>query len=258
MFFEEVTRKINEALEAFSNSVYDLLEKHRETLANLAELALHIKESEEKREFLLNHDWLFCCIPDEIITHFLCSKELIIAQDVDDCIIKFFEEDGAAELKNMLKTWEDNECFYSRKHIFEEALFVHMFGYFNSSTALLTLHTEGVIKDFSRIMLQNPRWLTKESLSDVDTQLGALSIDQFDSFLEVSSCLHNWDELKNFIQGNFDHKYPEQSSDFSRNKTAHGLVVAKMGKIDSLKRFLYLNEIYRIFYVIRSNDNVVG
>ena len=122
----------------------------------------------------------------------------------------------------------------------------HSRRYFNSSTTLLVLHTEGVITEFMRDKIQSPRFNTKNAIRDIseainDIPMSVLSFSDYQVYnLVLERVLLAFNEQ-------FELANPENASNNSRHKIAHGHAVEIETEINSLKLFLYLNEVYRLF-----------
>ena len=142
------------------------------------------------------------------------------------------------------KGWDELPYFACRKRIFHEALVNHSRRYFISSVTLLTVHTEGVITDFVRTSLKNPRYKVKKAIEDIKRELEGnndVSIYEYEVFHDVIDRIE-----KAFTEG-FEHSNPDAASNESRDKIAHGHVYEAENEVNSLKKFLYLNELYSLF-----------
>ena len=118
------------------------------------------------------------------------------------------------------------------------------FSRFNSSVTLLTVHTEGVITDFVRTSLNNPRYYVKKAIDDIQRELKEskdVSICEYEVFHDVI------ERIEKVFTESFDHANPDAASNESRDKIAHGHAYEAESEVNSLKKFLYLNELYSLF-----------
>ena len=123
---------------------------------------------------------------------------------------------------------------------------------FNSSITLLAIHTEGVIIDFVRTVLQSPRHYVKQAIKDVKEKLENtedVSIYKYEVFNDVI------ERIEQALNDGFDCANPDKASNGSRNKIAHGHVYERETEANSLKHFLYMNELYHLFLLLCNHDN---
>jgi len=205
------------------------------------------QEWSERHDFLVTHGWFYLNeLPKEIIDSIYEQKDEITTEQVDKKICEYFRENNCSALKKIVKTWRNSPYFELREHIFHQALVNHSRKYYNTSITLTALHTEGVITDFMRIKLQDPKYRASNAVEKIievveDIPLEELSLSDYQIYIGI---LYRISEA--FCE-NFSHANPDSTSDFSRHKIAHGHVVAKETEVNSLRRFLYINEIYRLF-----------
>lgn len=151
----------------------------------------------------------------------------------------------------MVYGWNDLPYFACRKGVFHEALVNHSRKYFNSAITLLAVHTEGVITDFVRTVLQSPRYYVKQAIKDVKEKLENtedVSIYEYEVFNDVI------ERIEQAFNESFDCADPDKASNGSRNKIAHGHVYEKETEVNSLKHFLYMNELYHLFLLLSNHD----
>ena len=183
-------------------------------------------------------------LPPKVINHIIEHQETLTATDVEVMIVKYFRANRCKELKRIVRSWNELPYFKCREGIFHEALVNHSRKYFNSSVTVLTIHTEGVITDFTRIQLKNPRFRLCQALEDITeelAQLGEVSLYEHDIFCDTI------ERIKEAFNENFAMDNPEEASNSSRHKIAHGHAYDKETELNSLKCFLYLNEVYYLF-----------
>ena len=138
--------------------------------------------------------------------------------------------------------------------VFHEALVNHSRKYFNSSITFLAIHTEGVITDFVRTVLQNSHYRIAQATKDVKEKLENtedVSIYEYDVFIDVI------DRIEQAFKESFDCGNPDKTSNRSRHKITHGHVYEKETEVDSLKHFLYLNELHYLFFLLSNCNNEI-
>ncbi|MFQ4200635.1 hypothetical protein C3B57_06300 [Clostridioides difficile] len=242
----ELVKSLNTQLFQMSESVKSLMESMDFSLLT------YRKEWSEQRETLLKYGWFYSEeLPEEVINYIHDRRGELSTDDVDDIIVEYFRKNRCQALKNIVKEWQKLPCFHCRGVIFHEALVNHSRKYFNSSVTLLTVHTEGVITDFVRESLKNPRFRLQKAIDDIKKELDEnidISIYEYEVFNDVI------ERIEEAFNENFSLLDPDATSNKSRHKIAHGHVYEKENEANSLKRFLYLNEIYYLFLLLINND----
>ncbi|HBF8684679.1 TPA: hypothetical protein KO123_001334 [Clostridioides difficile] len=242
----ELVKSLNTQLFQMSESVKSLMESMDFSLLT------YRKEWSEQRETLLKYGWFYSEeLPEEVINYIHDRRGELSTDDVDDIIVEYFRKNRCQALKNIVKEWQKLPCFHCRGVIFHEALVNHSRKYFNSSVTLLTVHIEGVITDFVRESLKNPRFRLQKAIDDIKKELDEnidISIYEYEVFNDVI------ERIEEAFNENFSLLDPDATSNKSRHKIAHGHVYEKENEANSLKRFLYLNEIYYLFLLLINND----
>ncbi len=215
-------------------------------------LLIYRKEWNEGRETLLKYEWFYSNeLPEEIVNTIHDNQETLSVYDVDGIIVGYFRKNRCEALKNIVKSWNSLPYFKCRTRIFHEALVNHSRRYFNSAVTLLTVHTEGVITDFVRTNLKNPRFHVEKAIEDIKTELEKntdVSIYEYEIFSDVIR------RIEEAFNENFKHSDPDATSNKSRHKIAHGHAYEAETEVNSLKRFLYLNEIYHLFMLLSNSE----
>lgn len=243
----ESVQHISEAFsQAMQSSVLQLANATQSILSNMDfSLLTYRKEWSEQRETLLKYGWFYSDeLPDELVNHIHDNQEKLSADEVNKLIIGHFRNDRCKALKLVVKRWEELPYFTCRKRIFHEALVNHSRRYFNSSVTLLTVHTEGVITDFVRTSLDNPRYKVEKAIEDIKKELeknNDVSIYEYEVFNDVIK------QIETAFTESFEHSNPDATSNESRHKIAHGHAYEAENEVNSLKKFLYLNELYSLF-----------
>lgn len=242
-----------ELVKTLHNKLFQMSESVKSLMSSMDfSLLTYRKEWSEQRETLLKYGWFYSEeLPEEVINYIHDRREELSTDDVDDIIVEYFRKNRCQALKNIVKEWKKISCFHCRGVIFHEALVNHSRKYFNSSVTLLTVHTEGVITDFVRESLKNPRFRVQKAIDDIKKELDEnidISIYEYEVFNDVI------ERIEEAFNENFSLLDPDATSNKSRHKIAHGHVYEKENEVNSLKRFLYLNEIYYLFLLLIDND----
>jgi hypothetical protein len=212
-------------------------------------------EWDKRHDALLAYGWFYLNeLPEELIEYIWQNKDVLNENEVNSKITEFFRKNKCAALKCITKKWNGSRYFQPRKIVFHEALVNHSRRCFNSSTTMLTLHTEGVISDFVRLSLKSPKYKTKKALPEIHSFMdnlpySTLTFSDWQIFEVIIT------HIQAAITEGFDFANPDNASNESRDKIAHGHAVEKENEVSSLKRFLYLNELYRLFDAL---DNVMA
>ena len=212
----------------------------------------YYKEWGEQRNTLLKYGWVYSNrLPDELVDYIHHRQGALSIDEVDKLIVNYFRKDRCKELKNIVNGWSDLPYFHCRTKVFHEALVNHSRKYYNSSVTLLTVHTEGVITDFVRISLKNPRFKVEMAIEDVKKELDEsyeLSIYEYEVYKDVI------EQISARFNENFKPSNPDITSNKSRHKIAHGHAYEPENEVNSLKCFLCLNEIYSIFLMLHKQE----
>ena len=244
---EESAKRISEdCLQVMQSSLLQFATATQSILSNMDfSLLTYRKKWSAQRETLLKYGWFYSDeLPDELVNHIHDNQEKLSADEVNKLIIGHFRNDRCKALKMVVKRWDELPYFTCRKRIFHEALVNHSRRYFNSSVTLLTVHTEGVITDFVRTSLDNPRYKVEKAIEDIKRELeksNDVSIYEYEVFNDVIK------QIETAFTENFKHSNPDATSNESRHKIAHGHAYEAESEVNSLKKFLYLNELYSLF-----------
>ena len=215
-------------------------------------LLIYRKEWSEQRETLLKYGWFYSEeLPEELINDIHARQKELSVEHVNNLVVLYFRQNKCEALKKMLKQWDSLHYFSCRKRIFHEALVNHSRKYFNTSVTLLTIHTEGVITDFVRTSLKTPRFKLEKAIEDIKKQLDEnenVSLYEFEAFNDVIA------GIEEAFTENFVYSDPDAASNRSRHKIAHGHAYETENEVNSLKRFLYLNEIHNLFFKLSNAE----
>jgi hypothetical protein len=236
----------------------NILEKpfeHLEQLFSKIDFSLlsYSEEWSEKHEVLVKFGWFYLNeLPNEIIDDIYNRQATLTSNDVDNIITQYFRRDNFIKLKHIVQKWESSSYFKRRRHIFNQALNTHTYELFNASTTLLALHIEGVITDFMRIKLQEPNKKIKNAIPEIVESLKDIPIVIL-SFADYKVYSLVLGEILETFTEYFSSANPDSASNNSRHKIAHGHAVDIETEINSLKRFLYMNEMYRLISFLDTN-----
>jgi hypothetical protein len=208
------------------------------------------KEWNEKHDTLVQFGWFYLNeLPDELVDKIFEKTADIEQAEVDQIIVAHFRKDKCDAIKRIVQTWKSSRYFAPRKEVFRQALHCHSRGIYNASVTMLTLHIEGVITDFARIAFNTPKFKAENALNDINDFIGDMPFSTL-TFSDWSVFFSVIEAVQVALTENFDLANPEAASNNSRHKIAHGHAVEKETEANSLRRFLYLNELYRIFSMI--------
>ena len=101
-----------------------------------------------------------------------------------------------------------------------------------------------LITDFVRTSLDNPRYKVEKAIEDIKKELeknNDVSIYEYEVFNDVIK------QIETAFTESFEHSNPDATSNESRHKIAHGHAYEAENEVNSLKKFLYLNELYSLF-----------
>lgn len=215
-------------------------------------LLTYHQEWNEQRETLLKFGWFYSGeLSEDIVDDIHERQGELSVEDVDKIIANFFRQNKCDAIKRMVKQWNSLPYFSCRSRIFHEALVNHSRRYFNASVTLLTVHTEGVITDFVRTSLNNPRFKVEKAIEDIKKELeDSENISFFESEVFHDVII----QIEEAFNENFKHSDPDATSNKSRHKIAHGHAYTPENEVNSLKRFLYLNEIYSLFFKLSNPE----
>lgn len=177
-------------------------------------LLIYHKEWSEERETLLKYGWFYStALPDDLANSIHGNQEKLSVNDVDKIIVDYFRQNKCQALKDIVKSWKELPYFCRRELVFHEALVNHSRKYFNTSVTLLTLHTEGIITDFVRTTLKNPRFHVEKAIEDIKQELAEnadASIYEYEIFSDVI------ERIEDAFNENFKHSDPDATSNKSR------------------------------------------
>lgn len=226
---------VEQSIRSFKDSLHSFLLDYR-------------LRSAQNREILLKYGWFLSDeFPIHIVNHIYNNRASLNAGAVDAIICSYFRKNRCEALKNMVSSWKESPHFACRKIIFHEALVHHSRGYYNSSVTLLTLHMEGIFSDFVRTNLNCSRYRVKQAIKDIQAELEKnpdVSISEEDAF----------NFIVRILTEEFHSNNPDDASDQSRNKIAHGHVYEKASESNSLKLFLSLNEMFHVLPLLSSSN----
>lgn len=240
--------------QTLQNSIRQIEEPIRALITSIDfSLLTYRREWSEGRETLLNYGWFYSSeLPEEVVNKIHQNRDVLSTVDVDNIIVEYFRSNRCESLKKIVHGWNKLPYFACRKIVFHEALVNHSRRYFNASVTLLTIHTEGIVRDFVKNSLQSPRFYMKKAITDVKEALEQnteMSICDYEVFNDVI------EKIEKVFNESFDCANPEKTSNDSRHKISHGHAYGKETEVNSLKHFLYLNEIYHLFTLLSASHN---
>ena len=132
-----------------------------------------------------------------------------------------------------------------------EALINHSRKYFNTSIILITINTEGIIKDFLRLFLNSSYYRISEAIKHFKHLMNK---NNGISDYEILICEAVLNKIEEIFTTHFDCNDPDSTPNLSRDKMSHGFSYNKETEEHSLKAFLYLNEIYNMISRYEQNN----
>lgn len=115
----------------------------------------------------------------------------------------------------------------------------------------MTIQTEGVITDFVRLKFEMPRFKVKNAILDIKSKLedsDGASIYEFEVFYDII------EKIEAVFNEGFDCANPDKASNQSHDKIAHGHAYEAETEANSLKQFLYLNEVYHLLLLLTHEE----
>ena len=211
------------------------------------------QEWKERNETLKNHGWFYINeLPEETLSQLSEKKDSLTTEEIDGIICDFFRKDNCKALKQIINNWQSSPFFISRKRVFHEAIVNHSRKYYNTSITTITLHTEGVIIDFVRMKLK-PETSALVAINKIIDLWGELPIKEL-ALSDWRTCLEVMDIIVSSFSEHFSPDDPESASNNCRHKIAHGHLIDSETEANSLKRFLYLNELFKMLNILDKYD----
>lgn len=235
-------RGISAMADAFSG--FDL-----SPLMGLSDGLSNIADFEKKNEVLKSFGWYMIAeLPEEVVDEIYGRRDQITQEEVDALIVQYFRNNRCQELKSIVSNWKHLPYFKTRQIVFHEAQVCHSRRSFNASTTLISLQFEGVVTDFVRDRIMAPtyrKWAEKALvfITDLTNEL-TMAAMPLEEWIVCSYVLECVDEVFNT---SFSPADPNSCPNTSRHKIAHGHATAKETEANSLRRFLFMNELYKLF-----------
>jgi len=209
-----------------------------------------IDDFEEKNEVLKNFKWFYSSeIPNEIIDEIYIRRSEITQDEVDSMITEYFNKNK--QIKRIVKNWVDLPYFENRRHVFKDARIAHSRQLYNASTTLMAIHFEGIVIGFTCEKMKKPEFQVKNALkciNDLTDELPAFVIP-FTDFIVFSYVLN---AISKTYSEYFSPVNPDNCSNTSRHKIAHGQATEKETEANSLRLFLFMNELYKLLYCLEN------
>jgi hypothetical protein len=204
---------------------------------------------EEKNDMLKNFGWYMIAeLPEEIADYIYERRDEITQEEVDALIVQHFRRNRCKELKVMVNNWKQLPYFKKRQVVFHDVQVCHSRRSFNALTTLISLQFEGVVTDFVRDRIMVPtfrKWPDKalRCVTDLTNNLtmASMSLEEWIVYSYVLECVDK------VFTTNFSPADPDCCPNTSRHKIAHGQATAKETEANSLRRFLFMNELYKLF-----------
>ena len=216
-------------------------------MLNLTDNLSRISSFHLKNDVLNNFGWyLISELPEEIVEDIYTRRDEITQEEVDALVVQHFRNNRCHELKRMICSWKKLPYFKARQIVFHEAQVCHSRRSFNASTTLLSLHFEGVVTDFVRNKLNKPTYRAEKALECIYSLADDLSTRAM-PFGDWIACAYVLGCVDEAFRTNFSPADPDDCPNTSRHKIAHGHATAKETEANSLRRFLFMNELFKLF-----------
>ncbi|MEA5016805.1 MAG: hypothetical protein VB099_19845 [Candidatus Limiplasma sp.] len=246
--FNKLANALESAFASIAISVREVTSNLSAGLGVIAESFQKIHAWDDRRKVLLSYGWPFISdIPDSLFDNIYQNRAEYSQDEVDTKVVSYFRKERCKELKRLVKQWQKCSCFVSRKHIWHQAIVNHSRGYYNASITLATIHIEGILTDFVRINMSTPRYHIDKAIDDIQEKLDDSAFQTYWDYLGQSDVLKN---IKNLFAESFHPSNPDEAPNTSRHKIAHGHAVELENEQNSLKQFLFLNELYHMFTLL--------
>ena len=241
---ENISNSFNTGLSALS-SAFSQIDFSK--FYGIADSLNYIKDFEDKNEMLKSFGWFYVSeLPEELVDAIYEQQNEITQEEVDALIVQHFRNNKCAELKQIVNSWANLPYYESRKHVFHEAQVCHSRRSFNAATTLISLHFEGVVTDFVRCRINQPTYRVDKALKQISDLTNDLSLSTM-SFRDWIVCSYVLECIDQAFTTNFSPADPDNCPNNSRHKIAHGHAIAKETEANSLRRFLFMNELYKLF-----------
>jgi len=223
-------------------------------LANFSDGLFFITDFDKKNEVLKGFGWyLISELPEEIVNEIYEHREEITQEEVDALIVQHFRNDEGAALKSIVNSWTTLPYFESRMKIFLQAADCHSSCLYNASTTTVSVHYEGIVTDFvrGRIMAPTHRKWAEKALKCINDLTNELTINAM-PYKEWLACTYVLECMDRVFKENFSPDSPDDCSNSSRHKIAHGHALEDETEANSLRCFLFLNVMYKLFGCLES------
>ncbi len=252
---DNLTESLQSSMSALLGSLTDIRLPNFDHLANSLNF---ITDFEEKNELLKSFGWyLISELPEEIVNTIYERRDEITQEEVDILIIQHFRNNKYQALKSIVNSWVSLPYFHSRQIVFHEAQVCHSRRSYNASTTLISLHYEGVVTDFVRERINTPTYRVEKALKCINDLANDLTMDAM-PFRDWIVCSYVLECIDKAFTTNFSPADPDSCPNSSRHKIAHGHAVAKETEANSLRRFLFMNELYKLFCCLENEYQLIS
>lgn len=241
-----VQNQFQETFKKISESLYQFALGFQEALKNIDfEKLRHVEKYRECHETLNSFGWWYLSdFDEELLDKIHCGKENLDQDEVDSIICGYYRDNRSEKLKSMVKQWSQLPYFKARSTDWHQIVVIHGQKYYNSSVKLLIIMIEGVTRDFVRSHSGEGYFHFLKVRQELRNLLENDDNITYFEFIIIDHILKLVDET---FGGHFDPVAPEESPDYKRDKQLHGQALGIQTEADSLKLFLQINELYRIF-----------
>ncbi len=180
-------------------------------------------------------------IPGNIIQFINANKSRLSSNDVDELITDYYESENFREFELLVSSWWWNPSFSSRKLAILEAFSCYKLRLNIASITLITIHMEGIIKEFLFWSFGIVRKRDSSAIQEVRERSKNQNNARIPYMYECN--IKALEEIERRYSENFKIEQLDETSNLSRHKIAHGHMCDEVSKADVLKTFLWVNEL---------------
>ncbi|MDD3889934.1 MAG: hypothetical protein PHR65_08435 [Syntrophomonadaceae bacterium] len=250
----DVQNQLQDTFKKMAESVNQFVLGFQEALKNIDfEKLRQVEKDRECHETLNRFGWWYLSdFDEELLDKIHCGKESIDQEEVDSIICGYYRANRCEKLKSMVKQWSQLPYFKARSTDWHQIVVIHGQKYYNSSVKLLIIMIEGVTRDFVRSHSGESYFKFLKVRQELRNLLENDDNITYFEFIIIDHILNLVDDT---FGGHFNPVAPEESPDFKRDKQLHGQALGIQTEADSLKLFLQINELYRIFESVSMQEN---
>ena len=192
-------------------------------------------------------------IPGNIIQYINAKKSILSADEVNRLIFNYYERKNYEELEIVVSSWWWNPYFSSRKQAIVEALKCFKQKLNIASLTLLTLHFDGIVKEFLFFEFGIKLRKNEKAVEEISKLMVSIKDESISYFYDCN--VKAVDEIGKRLTETFEIEKIDETSNLSRHKIAHGHMYDDVSTDVVLKTFLWMNELENLFSTILKNKS---